>query len=368
MDMDMVTRHPLLRDQVLQILREEILHRRPVGAMMPPELDLARQLKVSRKTVRAAYAILEAEGLVERRRGLGTIIVEKTPRARRTGEIALVFFTSAAQMFTLPFYTRLIAEACRTAAARQFYVRLLTHDARKMQFRYDWREHTDELDEAVAALALGVFKPEALQALARRMPTIALDAGGPFDFCDSAAADDREAGRLATQHLLDLGHRRIGFLGNWRTSRPDEVVDPAHIRRYEGYKLAMQEAGVPSLKGLRFDMQFDAQATYRAVSAVLQQDDPPTAFVAVSGAAAAIDAALARGRRVPEDVSFVGIGDIDSPSDRLAMTTIALGPDEIGRAGIELLQRRLSQPDAPFEHRVIRVGLVQRETTAPPTL
>lgn len=364
---DSITRHPLLRDQVLQILRDEILNRRPVGGGMPTELDLASQLKVSRKTVRAAYAVLEAEGLVERRRGLGTFIIAKTPRSRKTGEIGLVFFSSAEQMFMIPFYTRMIGEICSRASTVPFYTRLLTHDSILREFRYDWLEHAKRLEEAVAALAVGVYRPEALRLLAQRMPTVAVDTGGPFEFCDSVVADDFEAGRLATQHLLDLGHRRIGFIGQW-TASPGGILDPAHVRRYEGYTAAMREHGVLPEEELLFEVHNDHRAAYRSISGAVLQSDRPTAFVAIndSSALAGIAAADSQGLRVPHDISFVGIGDAVPSSATVQLTTVAINPETIGRVGVELLQRRLAEAAAPFVHHVVPVSLVERNTTASP--
>ena len=107
--MELDIRKPLLRDQVLAMLRQEITARRSVGDRLPAEELLARQLKVSRKTVRAAYAALEAEGLIERRRGAGTILVAKSSGATLDRQVGLVFFSTGEQMFTIPFYVSLIA-------------------------------------------------------------------------------------------------------------------------------------------------------------------------------------------------------------------------------------------------------------------
>jgi LacI family transcriptional regulator len=363
--MESIARPALLRDQVVKILKGEILHGRPAGSSMPSEPQLARQLRVSRNTVRAAYAALEAEGLIERRRGSGTFVISEIPHLPRTGDVTVVFFTSAGHMFLLPFYSRMIGEICTRAAAAAFYVNLLTHDPKRSEFRYDWREHAARLEEAIAALAVGVFRPEALETLARRMPLVAVDAGGPFAFCDSVAADDFEAGRLATEHLLSLGHRRIGFVGQVR-AEAGVVLDPAHVHRHEGFRKAMQDAQLWLGEELLFDTQGAGQAAYRAVGAALAQPDRPTAFVCVDDTAAleGVDAALAQGLRVPEDVSFVGIGDAVPSVTRVRLTTVELGPERIGRTAVEQLQRRLAEPAAPPSHHVVPVRLIERDTTA----
>ncbi len=331
---------------------------------MPSEPDLARQLKVSRNTVRAAYATLEAEGLIERRQGRGTFVVSKTARSQKTGEIGLVFFTSPGQMFTIPFYSRLIGQICTRAMAARFHIRLLTHDANLRQFRFDWQEHAAPLEEDIAALAVGVFRPEALKSLSQYKPAVAVDAGGPFDFCDSVAANDFQAGRMATQHLLDLGHRRIGFLGHWQAG-PADMIDPSDTHRYEGYCSALSDAGLALEDDLR--LEIGTGAAYRVVSAILQAGDGPSAFVGDSIAGVSgMAAALQQGLRVPEDVSFVGMGDApagEPGAERL--TTVDLHPDQMGQVAVELLQRRLAEPAAPKLHHLADVHLVERKSTGP---
>ena len=205
-------------------------------------------LNISRNTVRAAYAALEAEGLIERRPGRSTIVSAPPSCRPRTGELGLVFYSSAGQMFLQPFYSKMIGEICSRATAAKFSVSLFTHDPKLTEFRFDWREHAERLDEAVAAMAVGVLKPDALEALSRRMPLVAVDGGGPFPFCDSIVADNIEAGRLATEHLLDLGHRRIGFIGDITTSSVS-VQDPSHAQRHDGYLAAMRDAELVARRG-----------------------------------------------------------------------------------------------------------------------
>ena len=364
--MEIDSRPALLRDQVVEILRDEILHRCPLGGSMPSEPDLVRQLKVLRNTVRAAYAELEAQGLIKREQGRGTFVIAKTPRRQRTGDVALLFYTSARQMFLVPFYSRLIGEICGRAAGAKCTLSLLTHDIKRPDLKYDWQEHAVRLEEAAEALAIGVFKPQALKTLAQKMPLVAVDSGGPFPFCDSVVANDCEAGRLATTHLLELGHKRIAFLGD-AIRHEESVPDPAHISRYEGYLAAMQQGQVWYSDDLLIDTQGSGDATYRAVSAAVARLDRPTAFVCVDDGVAlsGIDAAKARGLRVPEDVSFVGVGDVTPRSSKVRLTTIGLQPERIGQVAVEVLLRRLREPSLPMMHEVIPVELLERETTAP---
>lgn len=130
----------------------------------------------------------------------------------------------------------------------------------------------------------------------------------------------------------------------------------------------MDAAGLERGEKLEFDTAGFARGAYRAVASELQQPDALTAFVANddTSALAGIAAAHALGRRVPQDVSFVGIGDAVHRSTKVRLTTVSLDPELIGRGGVELLQRRLAEPLAPFVHQVVPVSLVTRDTTASP--
>ncbi len=263
-------------------------------------------------------------------------MVAAGPSSRpRTGELGLVFFSSAGQMFLQPFYSKMIGEICNRAVQANFSVSLFTHDPKLTEFRFDWREHVARLDEAVAGMAVGVLKMDALDTLSRRMPTVAVDGGGPFPFCDSVVADNFEAGRLATEHLLDLGHRRIGFVGEV-VAGGMEAPDPSHIQRHEGYLTAMQDATLWPGEDLQFDTHGSGKNAYRMITAAFAGPDHPTAFVCVDDRVAlgGIDAARQRGLQVPEDVSFIGIGDAAPSAAKVNLTTVGLNPERIGQTAV----------------------------------
>lgn len=145
--------------------------------------------------------------------------------------------------------------------------------------------------------------------------------------------DDERAVGLAVQHLLELGHERIGHIAGPPTA------DTARRRR-NGYRAALKRAGLGQ------DEQLVARGDYapgggaRAMSELLALDDPPTAvFVGnVASAIGALDAARAQGVRVPQDVSVVAIHDLElaaylSP----ALTTVRMPLAELGRRAVELL-------------------------------
>jgi LacI family transcriptional regulator len=197
-------------------------------------------------------------------------------------------------------------------------------------------------------------------------------AGMPIVLVDSHAGgvptvltDDVEGGRLATQHLIDLGHRRIAFMGD----HPDNVFGfPSSPARERGYAACLDVAGIEHDLGLTRHGPHDREVAQHLATELLLLPDPPSAVFASSDVQAlgVIAAARAVGRRVPEDLSVVGFDDIEV-AGYAGLTTIKQPLFESGRLGAELLLQALEgdDPPAPDEH-YMPIELVVRATTAPP--
>jgi DNA-binding LacI/PurR family transcriptional regulator len=171
-------------------------------------------------------------------------------------------------------------------------------------------------DYRVAALVISGEKEadtRATQELVRLaeagLPVVSLSVPIPGTPITSIGADQEQIGYLATQHLLDLGHRRIAFLAGY-VRRP---IDDLGIRggRYHGYARALSEAGIVVDDRLVAAFPDPAMTTPRSLTWVLAAPGPPTAVVATSDrkAALAMATALSDGRRVPDDLAVVGVGN-----------------------------------------------------------
>jgi DNA-binding LacI/PurR family transcriptional regulator len=179
----------------------------------------------------------------------------------------------------------------------------------------------------------------------------------------SIVADNLGAGYLATRHLVELGHRRIGVLPGSRRYR--NLVD-----RLDGHLGALREAGIePDPCLMPPPIEHEERKGEGQMRALLALCEPPTAVVAISdktafGALAVLHRA---GLRVPEEVSLASIGDVaDARSTLPPLTTVAIPRHEMGKLAVrrlrDLLDGRLSAP-----HKVVLyTGLVRRESTAPP--
>ncbi|MCX7016190.1 MAG: LacI family DNA-binding transcriptional regulator [Candidatus Sumerlaeota bacterium] len=165
-----------------------------------------------------------------------------------------------------------------------------------------------------------------------------------------------EASYEMTRYLLDLGHRRIAYIGSGET-------------KIAGYRRALEEAGAPFDPRLVARLVYQLQNVREILAALLALDDPPTAIFAYTDdlAAELMRELWAVGKRVPDDVSIVGINDgWHSDVLRAPLTTIRLPAADIGRSMVEMLIERIENPALEGRVKLLDVELVKRESVAPP--
>lgn len=174
--------------------------------------------------------------------------------------------------------------------------------------------------------------------------------------------NDALAAQAATEHLLDLGHQRIGFIAG-----SDEYAVSASRR--DGWRRAHLDRGMEPAPWLEGDGDFTFESGERAVSTLLDLPEPPTAILASNDqmALAAQVVASARGLQVPRDLSIVSFDD--TPVVRFSrppMTAVVQPIAEMTRAAADLLIRATANvPDLPGSV-VVPFGLAVRGSSAPP--
>ncbi len=193
-------------------------------------------------------------------------------------------------------------------------------------------------------------------------PFVVADEGYPLDGHFPLVAAANMAGAIeATEHLLELGHRRIGLI----KGIPGFV---ATEDRTSGYRAALSAAGIRPDPALETYGEFRTIEGRDAAARLLELPDRPTAIFACNDemAVAVLQEARARGIRVPEDLSVVGFDDtmvaqISVP----ALTTVHQPLEEVGRMAVNLLARVIDEPPAHPIRLEVGTRLVVRETTAP---
>ena len=186
---------------------------------------------------------------------------------------------------------------------------------------------------------------------------------------DSVTADALSGGFQATQHLIDLGHRRIAFIGATMQSG-------AGLKRFQGYLKAMQENGLEVDERLvtgNTEASDDApgysteKLGYEAMKRLLVLPNRPTAVFARNDftAIGAINAVKEAGLSLPEDISIVGFDDIPMAMHTSpALTTVRQPTRREGALAAEFLIRRIeSEADVEREERILECELIVRGST-----
>jgi LacI family transcriptional regulator len=215
-----------------------------------------------------------------------------------------------------------------------------------------------------ALLILPEESSEALRRLARTgYPFVVIDPLEPLDEgVPSVSATNALGGRAATEHLLALGHRRIGAI----TGVPEWL---ASVERLNGYRAALASAGVVSDSALVVESDWAVEGGEAAAALLLDLPHPPTAVFAFNDnmAIGALRVARARGLRVPADFSVVGFDDSEQATTATpGLTTVRQPVAAMGRIAASLLLRLLEHRRGEGLSIELQTRLIVRDSTAAP--
>lgn len=180
---------------------------------------------------------------------------------------------------------------------------------------------------------------------------------------DAVSTDNHLAARRAVRHLLDLGHRRVGLIGDSPDGGLEFSVPGA---RREGFLAELAAAGGDREPVLERSGGFSVDGGAEAMGRLLDLPDPPTAVFAMSDemAIGALKVLREAGLDCPGDVSVIGIDDHEL-ADAFGLTTMRQQVVEYGARSARLALRRLADPTAPVEHQLCDTTLVVRRSTGP---
>ena len=177
----------------------------------------------------------------------------------------------------------------------------------------------------------------------------------------SVGVDEGIAGELATQHLIGLGHRRIGYVAG-----PDYYLPTQ--QKAMGRESALRAAGLEA-DGLVAHGEFSVEGGREALRALLTRADRPTGVICSSDlmAVGVLQEAAAQGMRVPEDLSIVGFDGIEATRwTNPALTTVEQPIEEIAETAVHALKSLIDEPRKPLPDSSFRPRLAVRGSTGPP--
>jgi DNA-binding LacI/PurR family transcriptional regulator len=362
-------------------------------AKLPSEIDLAAQFGVSRGTITKALDLLVDRGLLYRSRPRGTFVaaqpvtppqpVESGASMQGHADVIGVVVAGITEALMDSVHGSIIFGVQTVARAAGFGIMLaMAENDVAMERHYiedlcargvgglivfpgshpvvSRQGHLESANDEMRVATL-----EAMQE--RGTPFVLVDRWVPAIDCDWVASDDESAGRIATDHLIGLGHRRIGFLAT--TPHVTSIAN-----RIAGYSLSMQAHGLEVAP----DLLYRVREVYReghtremledraALRAHLQSDTRATAFVTSNDYVAArltFDAE-AVGLRIPDDLAIVscGWGGSLGAYARVPLTTIAQPLIEVGRQATHVLLDRMAGRSSLIRRINLPVSLVVRES------
>ena len=197
---------------------------------------------------------------------------------------------------------------------------------------------------------------------AQNFPFVLIDHQGTGNPCPAVGATNWQGAYHATEYLIQLGHKRIGFI----TGSMDLG---AAIDRLDGYKSALRVHHIPEDQCLIYEGSFFQTDGYAGGSALLNLKDRPTAIFASNDVMAmgAMDAIRSCGLRVPEDVSILGFDDIpQAEMVRPALTTVRQPLEQMGRVATQMLIDKLKNPEKEIGRIELPTELIVRDSTLSP--
>lgn len=361
---------PLYREIARALTSAIDAGRYPAGTRLPAETTLARQLGVSRGTLRQALELLRREGRIESVRARGNFV--RSPAARVPSErrrVVGVVVPSVAK----PYVNELLAGIEDELHERGYSMIVGSSGSTRAQ-------QAGRVDRILSEGASGLIAypidyepdPELFARLARDgLPVVLVDrhlVGYDFD----AVLPDNVGGAFAVvSHLIELGHRRIAFIAT------DNIGTTSVAERLQGYQQALLAAGIELDHQLLFARLPVARAWPQGRRAPARENVATIArFLAKANVSAVfalhdhlaievIEAARSIGLQVPDDLSVAGFDDDPlAEAFSVPLTTVAQPRERIGRVAATLVVDRIEGRRQDTQRIILPTRLVIRRSTA----
>jgi len=328
---------------------------------LPSERELANRLGCSRMTVSKALAHMAGEGLIERRQGSGTYIVEnsKDNRLFNIGICLRGRYHSKEQHFL-----RLISEVSRQAQPLNLHLQIFDNLIDLFARDRDNNTLMKSIRAGIVDALLFISRmPVHIVGAARNtgIPVASVN-GNAFGYMDipSVCCDYYRVGFLAARHLIENGHKRIGLLTGRQMDHPELLMSVS------GLHSACEAMGVNAFneRGLCHYESGDTRQLMRFI-----KQYKPTALYARSDmiAARALVELTSSGFSVPKDMSIVGTGNYSwGNQPTIGLTTIDTRLDEACTRGLKLIRTLALGDKAPTAVEMLGPTLIERQSVCEP--
>jgi LacI family transcriptional regulator len=260
------------------------------------------------------------------------------------------------------FFGPIVNGACQALMERDRFMLLAQTDYLSQPSAIEALLRSRRIDGLILTLPLEPSLAQARSIAESQLPIVLVDLHFDLDI-DFVAVDSFHGAYLATEHLIKLGHRRIGLIYN----RQDV---PVGLVRLRGYQQALADYGIPYQEHLTVTGRWCVESGKRGAEQLLSLASPPTAIFGGDDmmAIGAMHVVAQRGLRVPDDISVIGFDDVESAAYMIPqLTTIRQPLYEMGyRAGERVCQLIDGIAEGDTLRLTLKPELVIRQSTAAP--
>jgi LacI family transcriptional regulator len=327
-------------------------------------VDVARRAKVSASTVSRSFTHPHLVNPATRKKidaavkKLGYIRnrAAQSMHGRRSGTIGFIVPTIDHAIFA-----EVVQSFSEAVEAEGFTILMASHGYDLAREYAVLRKFLEHRVDAIALIGLE-HSEDTFQLIEQQdIPALAIWNYDPASRLSCVGADNRAAGQMAAQKLIDLGHHRIGM------AFPGTKDNDRARGRYDGAMSALSDAGLEVPDHWLVEVPYSISKAKQACIDLLRQDDLPTGLVCGNDVIAqgAVFAAQSLNLRVPDDLSIVGIGDFKGSEDmEPALTTIRIPARRIGITAGNLIVEMVSSGTKEIQRVKIRQSDVTRSTTS----
>ena len=248
-----------------------------------------------------------------------------------------------------------VEQALREAGMDLLLYNFAQVDARQRVFQQ--KKLVGKVDGLIV-ISLPPTQKEFDQILGLRIPVSLM--GTLHEGCSGVSIDDVKGAEMATQHLIDMGHRDIGIMvGQNAFAYNFEVAD----QRLTGFKNVLAQNGIEFNPAWQITADFDSHTSELAMDEFLRAKKLPTAIFCQSDEMAfgAVTSIRKRGLRVPEDISIIGYDDHEY-ANLVGLTTIAQPVQFLGQLAASQIMARIGKPDTALAQMKVPTSLLVRSS------
>lgn len=312
----------------------------------------------SRETQEKVWKIVRELGYVPNQNARRLVkSQDQSPRQRLRTKALGFIYTSTKDTYNDPFFS-LIARGVQTEAGERGYILGYSFSSTDMTRSALYNNVTS--NPVDGAVVMGRFNKDFLKFLTNNISNLVYAGlnyvNGGFD---EVICDAYKAAVCAVEHLISLGHQKIGYIGVIPRLENNSVINE---HRFEGFKDAMEKHGLNVNTDFTRDIELSTPEGYMAMKSMLENDELPTALFCANDSVAigAMKAIHEIGLKIPDDIALIGIDDIEmSAFVRPALTTVHVPKIELGRFAAKVLIDRIEgghqlpvRVDLPFELKI----------------